>query len=144
MEFAGAIYHAMCRGDRRENIFEDDTDRARFPETLAEACQRTGWRIRLFMARPVVQSNEALTFQRRSDLICLQPKRAGAGGIDPPRASPAGSGAGERPNQLVARAERAFARVARKMRAESRRAGLPLVVFPNGKPASKKTQISSR
>jgi len=75
MEFVRAIYHVMCRGDRRENIFEDDTDRARFPETLAEACQRTGWRIRLFMARPVVQSNEALTFQRRSDLIAFSRQR---------------------------------------------------------------------
>ena len=36
MEFEGATYHVMCRGDRRENIFEDDLDRARFLETLGE------------------------------------------------------------------------------------------------------------
>ena len=24
VEFEGATYHVMCRGDRRENIFEDD------------------------------------------------------------------------------------------------------------------------
>ena len=35
---------------------------------------------------------------------------------------------------FVARAERAFARVARKVRAESRRSGLPAVAFPNGRP----------
>lgn len=40
--------------------------------------------------------------------------------------------------QFVARAERAFDRVARKLRAESRRSGLPAVVFPNGKSALKK------
>ena len=45
--------------------------------------------------------------------------------------------------EFVARAERAFARVARKMRAESCRSGLPLVVFPNGKPVAKKTRIVS-
>ncbi len=39
--------------------------------------------------------------------------------------------------QFVARAERAFERVARKLRAESRRSGLPAVVFPNGKSALK-------
>jgi REP element-mobilizing transposase RayT len=49
VEFEGAIYHVMCRGDRRENIFEDDADRARFLETLAEACQRTGWRIHAYV-----------------------------------------------------------------------------------------------
>ena len=74
----------------------------------------------------------------------LEYRRAGAGGIDSPQASPEGSGVGQRPtgapwgrcdidnakdwaqpeiradrvNQFVARAERAFARVARKMRAE--------------------------
>ncbi len=40
---------------------------------------------------------------------------------------------------FVARAERAFLRVARKLQAESRRSGLPAVVFPPGKPASKKS-----
>jgi hypothetical protein len=38
--------------------------------------------------------------------------------------------------EFLARAERAFARVALKVRAESRRSGLPAVVFPNGKPQS--------
>jgi hypothetical protein len=49
VEFEGALYHVMCRGDRRENIFEDDNDRARFLETLAQACQRTGWRIHAYV-----------------------------------------------------------------------------------------------
>ncbi len=49
VEFEGAVYHVMCRGDRRESIFEDDADRARFLATLSEACQRTGWRIHAYV-----------------------------------------------------------------------------------------------
>ncbi len=36
------MYHVMNRGDRQGPIFEDDRDRRRFLETLAEACQKTG------------------------------------------------------------------------------------------------------
>lgn len=49
VEFEGATYHVMCRGDRRENIFEDDADRVRFLETLAEVCRRTGWKIHAYV-----------------------------------------------------------------------------------------------
>ena len=34
IEYPGAIYHVMNRGDRREEIFKDDPDRERFTETL--------------------------------------------------------------------------------------------------------------
>jgi len=37
VEFPGAIYHVMSRGDRREDIFKDDVDRQDFLKTLAEA-----------------------------------------------------------------------------------------------------------
>lgn len=43
VEYPGAIYHVMSRGDRREDIFVDDVDRQDFLKTLAEACQKTGW-----------------------------------------------------------------------------------------------------
>jgi REP element-mobilizing transposase RayT len=43
VEFAGAVYHVMCRGDRREAIFRDEGDRLRFLATLAEAQERSGW-----------------------------------------------------------------------------------------------------
>jgi hypothetical protein len=43
MEYPGAIYHLMNRGDRREPIFKDDPDRGCFLETLGEACGKTGW-----------------------------------------------------------------------------------------------------
>jgi putative transposase len=43
VEYAGAIYHVMNRGDRREPIFQDDEDRQRFVITLGESCAKTGW-----------------------------------------------------------------------------------------------------
>ena len=33
VEYPGAIYHVMSRGDRRELIFHDQTDRQRFVQT---------------------------------------------------------------------------------------------------------------
>ena len=39
VQYPGAIYHVMSRGDRREDIFIDDVDRQDFLKTLAEACQ---------------------------------------------------------------------------------------------------------
>ena len=45
VEFEGAVYHVLDRGDRREAIFRDDADRERFLATLGEACLRTGWRV---------------------------------------------------------------------------------------------------
>ena len=45
VEYPGAIYHVMDRGDRREDIFVDDVDRQDFLKTLAEAWQKTGWQV---------------------------------------------------------------------------------------------------
>jgi REP element-mobilizing transposase RayT len=45
IEYGGAKYHVMARGDRREAIFQDDEDRRGFLKTLGEACERTGWRV---------------------------------------------------------------------------------------------------
>ena len=45
IEYDGAIYHVMNRGDRREPIFRDDADRKRFLETLGEACAKTDWQV---------------------------------------------------------------------------------------------------
>ena len=45
VQYAGAIYHVMNRGDRREAVFKDNKDHERFLQTLAEACARTGWQI---------------------------------------------------------------------------------------------------
>src|SRR5881409_3974373 len=45
IEYPGAVYHVMNRGDRREPIFRDEEDRQRFLSTLAEACDKTGWQV---------------------------------------------------------------------------------------------------
>jgi REP element-mobilizing transposase RayT len=45
VEYAGAIYHVMRRGDRREDLFWDDVDRQDFLKTLAEACPKTGFQV---------------------------------------------------------------------------------------------------
>jgi putative transposase len=45
VEYEGAIYHVMNRGDRREPIFLDDDDRRLFLETLGQACAKTGWQV---------------------------------------------------------------------------------------------------
>src|SRR5512133_1157753 len=41
VQYPGAIYHMMNRGDHSEEIFQDDCDRQRFLSTLAEACEKT-------------------------------------------------------------------------------------------------------
>ena len=48
VEYPGAIYHVMNRGDRREPIFKDDQDRRRFLETLGEACDKTSWQVHAY------------------------------------------------------------------------------------------------
>ena len=45
LEYPGAIYHVMNRGDCREDIFKDDQDRERFLSTLAQACRKTEWQV---------------------------------------------------------------------------------------------------
>jgi len=49
IEFCGAVYHVMCRGNRQEPVFRDNRDNERFLDTLAEACGRTGWRVHAFV-----------------------------------------------------------------------------------------------
>ena len=45
IEYAGAVYHVMARGNQGQPIFADDLDRKRWLETLAETWEKTGWRI---------------------------------------------------------------------------------------------------
>jgi REP element-mobilizing transposase RayT len=45
VQYAGAIYHVMNRGDRREAIFRSEADRKLFMQTLDEACRKTGWQV---------------------------------------------------------------------------------------------------
>src|SRR5579862_7306745 len=48
VQYAGAIYHHMNWGDRRDKIFKDDQDRNRFLSTLAQACEKTGWQVHAY------------------------------------------------------------------------------------------------
>jgi putative transposase len=48
VEYPGAIYHLMSRGDRAEDIFLDDVDRQDFLKTLAEACPKTGSQVHAY------------------------------------------------------------------------------------------------
>src|SRR5438552_18601203 len=43
IQYPGAIYHVMSRGDQRENIFKDDKDRKRFIHTLASVGSGNGY-----------------------------------------------------------------------------------------------------
>lgn len=52
IQYEGAIYHVMSRGDRRERIFVDDQDRVMFLATLGACCDRTGWEVHAFCMMP--------------------------------------------------------------------------------------------
>lgn len=49
VQYPGAVYHVMSRGNRGEAIFRDHRDRERFLATLGEACEKTGWRVHAFV-----------------------------------------------------------------------------------------------
>jgi putative transposase len=48
IEYEGARYHVMSRGDRREAIFLDDADRNEFLRTLGQACTKTAWQVHAY------------------------------------------------------------------------------------------------
>jgi putative transposase len=43
IEFAGALYHITSRGDRRKDVFEDDTVRASFSSILDKTSDIHDW-----------------------------------------------------------------------------------------------------
>ena len=43
LEYAGALYHVTSRGDRREEIYRDDSDRRQWLEVLGSVCDRFNW-----------------------------------------------------------------------------------------------------
>jgi putative transposase len=45
IEFEGAIYHVMARGNARQKIFRDDADRRRLTEGLEHTVIRCGWEL---------------------------------------------------------------------------------------------------
>ena len=44
IELAGGLYHVTSRGDRRENIYDDDKDRGEWIDILGRVCERYNWR----------------------------------------------------------------------------------------------------
>ena len=48
IEYEGAIYHLLNRGDRREEIFRDDLDRKNFLQTLERTCTKTEWQVHAY------------------------------------------------------------------------------------------------
>ena len=52
VQYPGALYHVMNRGDRREPIFRDDADRQSFLATLGEVCVKTGWQVHAYCLMP--------------------------------------------------------------------------------------------
>ena len=49
VEYPGAHYHAMCRGNNGQDIFLDDHGRRLFLATLGEVCEQTGWSIHAYV-----------------------------------------------------------------------------------------------
>jgi hypothetical protein len=45
IQYPGAVYHVMARGNQGGGVFRDAPDRQTFLASLGEACAKTGWRI---------------------------------------------------------------------------------------------------
>ncbi len=43
LEFAGALYHVTARGNRQEDIFEEDADRLKFIAIFQTVCEQYNW-----------------------------------------------------------------------------------------------------
>ena len=48
IEYPGAIYHILNRGDQREDIFLDEADRLQLVSTLEECCRKTDWQVHAY------------------------------------------------------------------------------------------------
>ena len=48
IEYPGALYHITSRGDRKVNIYLDDTDRAVWLQTLADVCAQANYVVHAF------------------------------------------------------------------------------------------------
>src|SRR3989442_8270397 len=70
VQYPGAIYHVMNRADRREPIFKDDADRARFLETLGQRiCVKSLDRPLLTWATNYVTTNNGTTIRRMQNYV---------------------------------------------------------------------------
>jgi REP element-mobilizing transposase RayT len=53
LEYAGALYHVINRGNYRQDIFAEDGARLSFEKAIFEACTKARWRLHAF----VIMSN---------------------------------------------------------------------------------------
>lgn len=49
IEYEGAVYHVMSRGDHGQHIYQDESDRLRFLETFTDVCRKTGWLVHAYV-----------------------------------------------------------------------------------------------
>lgn len=66
LEFAGALYHVTSRGDRREDIFEDDKDGETFLAILGDICRDH---------KGAIKGTEGLKFNRLRSCVTQKPSR---------------------------------------------------------------------
>lgn len=52
IEYAGAVYHAMNRGDQGDQIFKDKLDYENFLSVLGECCKKSGWVVHAYVLMP--------------------------------------------------------------------------------------------
>jgi len=48
IQYPGAVYHLMNRGDRRDPIFDGELDGELFLRTLDEACRKALWQVHAY------------------------------------------------------------------------------------------------
>ena len=48
VEYAGAVYHVMSRGNHSQKVFRTDGDCEVFLATLGEVCVRMGWQVHAY------------------------------------------------------------------------------------------------
>ena len=48
LEYAGALYHVMSRGNHAQKVFWTDADCKTFLDTLGEVCVRMGWKVHAY------------------------------------------------------------------------------------------------
>ena len=52
IQYPGAVYHVMARGNQGREVYRDAADRRMFLAGLGEACAKTGWRIHAYVLMP--------------------------------------------------------------------------------------------
>ena len=90
VQYTGAIYHVINRGDHREAVFHDAHDPELFLATLSEACTKTDWQIHSFcsgreqFARAMeAHQRSCRVYRRTSSLRLVRGQRAIPPGTTP-------------------------------------------------------------